>query len=105
MSSRRLSPNGARMARQGYAIIAHVNTVDSGEAETTDDSPAKAPFTFAKGRCLELLYVGRSYSPLDGEEAYLRLNAPEDEARARQEMKLRAQMHRSAQETDRKGNH
>jgi len=95
-----------RMIRQGYAVIAHVDTVHSNVAETNDDPPAKAQFTFAKGRCLELLYVGRDYSLLTGdEEAYLRLNAPEDEARARQEMELRARMHSLTRELAKKGNH
>ena len=91
-------------ARRGYALIALVVTVHSEEAETIDDRPTKTQFTYAEGRCLELLYVGRDYSPLGGEEAYLRLNAPEDEARARQEMKLRAEMRMLAKGKDRKGN-
>jgi len=94
-----------RMARQGYAVIAHVDTARTEMAETSDDHPAKAQFTLADGRCLELLYVGRSYSFQAGDEEYLRLNASEDEKRARQEMRLRAEMHMLAQEQDKTGNH
>jgi hypothetical protein len=94
-----------RMARQGYAVIARVDAVQSEEAETNDDPPAKAQFTFAEGRCLELLYVGRGYPFQGGDEAYLRINSSEDERRARLEMKLRAQMHSLAQEMDKKENH
>jgi len=94
-----------RMARMGYAVIVNVDTVHSQEAETIDDPPAKAQFIFVEGRCLELFYVGRDYSMLDGDEAKLRLITSEDEARARREMKLRTQMHGLAQEPDKKGNH
>jgi hypothetical protein len=87
-----------RMARHGYAVIAHVDNVRSEVAETYDDHPAKAQFTFAEGRCLELLYVGRSYSFQAGDEEYLRLNASEDERRARREMELRVQMHKLAED-------
>jgi hypothetical protein len=95
-----------QMARQGYAIIAHVDTVDSGEAETIDDPPTKAEFIFAEGRCLELLYVGRDYSLLTGDEkADLRLNTSEDEAHARREMRFLAHIHRLTQKQDKKWNH
>lgn len=92
-----------RRARQGYALIARVDSVHSEEAETTDDPPAKAQFTIAEGRCLELLYVGRDYSP-DSDETYLRLNASEDERRARREMEIRAIVHK-ALEAAKKGDH
>jgi hypothetical protein len=94
-----------RMARQGYAVIALVYAVHSEVAETNDDPPAEAQFTFAEGRCLDLLYVGRGYPFQAGDEAYLRLNTSEDERRARLEMKLRARMHMFAQEPDKKENH
>lgn len=94
-----------QMARKWYAIVAHVDTVDSGEAETIDDPPGKAEFIFAEGRCLELRYVGRDDSLLAGdEEAYLRMNTSEDEARARLEMSPSAHIYRLAQKHDRKGN-
>jgi hypothetical protein len=93
------------MARQGYAVIAQVDAVRSTEAETIDYPPARAQFTFAEGRCLDLLYVGRGYSFQAGDEAYLRINSSEDERRARREMELRAEMHKWAQETDVKGKH
>jgi hypothetical protein len=94
-----------QMARQWYAIIAHVDTVDSGEAETIDDPPGKAEFIFADGRCLELRYVGRDDSLLAGdEEAYLRLNTSEDEARARLEMSPLAHTYRLAEKHHGKGN-
>jgi hypothetical protein len=93
-----------RMARQGYAVIARVDAVHSEEAETNDDPPAKAQFTFAEGRCLELLYVGRGHSFQAGEEAYLRLNSSEDERRARLEREFRTQMYKLTQETDTKWN-
>jgi hypothetical protein len=95
-----------RMVRQGYALVARVDAVHSEEAETIDVLPSKAQFTYADGRCLELLYVGRDYSSIDGnKEMDLRLNTPEDEARARQQMKFRIEMHRLAQEMDKKENH
>lgn len=94
-----------RMARQGFAVIAHVDSMRTEVAETSDDHPAKAQFTFAVGRCLELLYVGRSYSFQAGDEEYLRLNASEDEKRARQEMRLRAEMYMLVQKQDKAGNH
>lgn len=56
-----------RMARQGYAVIARVDTVHSEVAETNDDPPAKAQFTIAEGRCLDLIYVGRGYLPKGGD--------------------------------------
>jgi hypothetical protein len=59
------------MARRGYAVIARVNSVQSKEAETIDHPVVKAQFTFAEGRCLRLLYIGRAYSGPDVEEAYL----------------------------------
>ena len=94
-----------KMAQQWYAIVAHVDTLDSGEAETIDDPPGKAEFIFAEGRCLELLYVGRDDSLFAGdEEAYLRLNTSEDESRARLEMVPFARIYRLAQKHDGKGN-
>lgn len=92
------------MARQGYAVVARVDSVHSEEAETNDDLPAKAQFTFAEGRCLELLYVGRGHSFQAGEEAYLRLNSSEDERRARLEREFRTQMYKLTQETEAKWN-
>lgn len=56
-----------RMARQGYAVIARVDTVHSEVAETNDDPPAKAQFTIAEGRCLDLIHVGRGYLPKGGD--------------------------------------
>ena len=83
----------SRRARQGYIVIARVDTVHSEEAETIDDPPGKAQFLLAEGKCLELLYVGRDYALLMGkEEDDLRLKIPEDEGRARKEMEFRAQM-------------
>lgn len=71
-------------ARRGYAFIARVSTVRSGEGETIDDPSYKARFTFAEGHCLELVYVGRDYNVLArNDEAYERLNASEREDFAR----------------------
>lgn len=94
-----------RMVRQGYAVIARVETIHSEVADTIDYPPAKAQFTFAEGHCLDLLYVGRDYTFQAGDEAYLRINSSEDERLARLEMKLRAQMHSLAHEMDKKENH
>jgi hypothetical protein len=94
-----------RMARQGYAVIARGDTVHSSEeAETNDDPPAKAQFTFAEGHCLELLYVGRGYSLQGGDEGYLRTNSSEDERRARLEMEVRTQLRIATQKLYKKGN-
>jgi hypothetical protein len=93
-----------RMARQGFAVIARVDAVHSEEAETNDDPSAKAQFTFAEGRCLELLYVGRAYSLQAGDEAYLRTNSSEDERRARLEMEVRTQMRIATQKLHKQGN-
>jgi hypothetical protein len=92
-----------RMARQGYAVIARVDTVHPEDAETDDDPPAKAQFTIAEGRCLDLIYVGRGYSTRDGDEAFLRLNASEDERKARLEMEVRKQLRIATQEFHKKG--
>jgi hypothetical protein len=87
------------MARQGYALIARIDSVHSEEAVTTDDPPASAQFIVAQGRCLELLYVGRHYpTSVADREADLRLNTSEDEKRARLEMKLQKEMERLTQE-------
>jgi len=42
------------------------------------------------------MYVGRAYSWSDDEETYLRLNTSEVEARARQQMELYSEMHKSS---------
>jgi len=73
-------------------------------AETDEDPPAKAQFTFAEGRCLDLLYVGRSYLPKGGDESFLRLNASEDERKARLEMGVRKQLSIATQKLYNKGN-
>lgn len=73
-------------ARRGYAFVALVNAVHSGNGEAIDDPGYTARFVFAEGRCLELLYVGRDYRAPGGDEAYLRLNTSEDETLARKEM-------------------
>jgi hypothetical protein len=88
------------MARQGFAVIARVDSVHSEESETADDPPTRAQFDFAQGRCLELLYVGRDFSMPGGDEAYLRPNTSEDEKRAHQEM-----LFRLTQEDIKKGSH
>ena len=93
-----------RMARQGYAVIAHVDIVYSEEAETNDDPPAKAKFTIAEGRCLDLIYVGRGYLPKGGDEAFLRLNASGDERKARLEMGVRTQLRIATQKLHKEGN-
>jgi hypothetical protein len=92
-----------RMARQGYAVIARVDTVHSEEAETNDDPPAKTQFTIAEGRCLDLIYVGRGYLPKGGDEAFLRLNASEDERKARLEMGVRTQLRIATQTLHKEG--
>lgn len=93
-----------RMARQGYAVIARVDDVHSEEAETNDDPPAKAQFTIAEGRCFDLIYVGRGYLPNGGDEAFLRLNASEDERKARLEMGVRTQLRIATQKLHKEGN-
>jgi hypothetical protein len=85
--------------------VARVDTMHPEVADTIDYPPAKTQFTFAEGRCIELLYVGRSYMYHSGDEAYLRINSSEDEKKARQEMELRAQMQTLAHEVENKGNH
>jgi hypothetical protein len=83
-------------ARQGYAFVAQVNSVRSEEAETIDHPGVRAHFAFVEGRCLQLLYVGRTYASLDDKEAFLRLNTSEVEARARQQMALYSETHKVA---------